>query len=109
MSRRPNWSACSTPAEPTNNNPLTRSINRGATPGSKEDVYRYMPWRAPGTAIPADPCGVAGGDQHGVKQTAGGEYYPTKHASIGDLGSITLKPFFSGAQWKAGSVVEASW
>ena len=93
----------------TNNDPLTRSINRGAAAGSKEDVYRYMPWRAPGTAIPADPCGVAGGDQHGIKQTAGGEYFPTKHAKIGDLGSKTLQPFFSGAEWSAGSVVEVSW
>ena len=55
--------------------------------GSQEDVYKFMPWRAPGTAIPADPCGVAGGDQHGVKQTAGGEYFATKHAKLGDHGS----------------------
>ena len=54
-----------------------------------------MPWRAPGTAGVADPCGVAGGDQHGVKQTAGGEYYPTKNAKLGDLGSkvhLSLPP-----------------
>ena len=110
MSRRPNWSSCPKPtATPTNNDPRTRSINRGAKSGTPEDVYKFMPWRAPGTARPADACGVAGGDQHGVKQTAGGEYYPTKHAKIGDLGSRTLQPFFSGANWKAGSVVEASW
>jgi len=109
MSRRPGWSSCDTPAAPTNNSPQTRSINRGAAAGSPEDVYRYMPWRAPGTAIPADPCGVAGGDQHGIKQTAGGEYYSTVHAKIGDKGSKTLAPYYSGANWKAGSVVEASW
>ena len=108
MSRHPNYSACGTPAISTNNAVRTRTINRGATPGSKEDVYRYMPWRAPGSAVPADPCGVAGGDQHGVHQTAGGEYFPTKHAKIGDHGS-KLQPYFSGANWKAGSVVEASW
>jgi hypothetical protein len=50
---------------------------------------------------------VAGGDQHGKKQTAGGEYYPTKNAKLGDLGSVVLKPYFSGATWTAGSVVEA--
>ena len=68
-----------------------------------------MPWRAPGTAIPADPCGVAGGDQHGKRQTAGGEYYPTPNAKLGDLGSKVLAPYFSGATWAAGSVVNASW
>lgn len=73
MSRHPLYTACDKPGQSTNNDPRTRSINRGAVPGSKEDVYRYMPWRAPGSAIPADPCGVAGGDQHGVKQTAGGK------------------------------------
>jgi len=110
MSRRPNWSSCAAPTTlPTNNDPRTRSLNRGATAGSKEDVYKYMPWRAPGTAGVADPCGVAGGDQHGVKQTAGGEYYPTKNAKLGDLGSKVLKPFFSGANYKAGDVFEASW
>jgi len=109
MSRRPNYSMCKTNQMPTNNAVETRSINRGATPGSAEDVYKYMPWRAPGTAVPADPCGVAGGDQHGKKQTAGGEYYPTKNAKQGDKGSVVLKPYFSGANWTAGSVVEASW
>ena len=161
MSRRPNYSACSTPGVSTNNDPKTRSINRGATAGSEADVYRYMPWRAPGTAVPADPwcvpappaphpsrnapdlqiaagkqqqpasgrlrkclvpacvlrvaddallcSGVAGGDQHGVKQTAGGEYYETKHAKLGDLGSKTLKPYFSGANWKPGEIVNVSW
>ena len=97
-SRLPAYSSCATPGVATNNDPHTRSINRGAKPGSQEDVYRYMPWRSPGSAIPADPCGVAGGDQHGVKQTAGGEYYQTKHAKQGDRGS-NLKPYFSGASW----------
>jgi hypothetical protein len=60
MSRRPNYSTCNTSQAPTNNAVKTRSINRGAVPGSPEDVYKYMPWRAPGTAIPADPCGVSG-------------------------------------------------
>ena len=46
--------------------------------------------------------------RHGVKQTAGGEYYATKNAKLGDLGSKTLKPYFSGAVWKSGSVVEVS-
>jgi hypothetical protein len=53
--------------------------------------------------------GVAGGDQHGVKQTAGGEYFSTKHAKIGDLGSKQLQPYFSGANWRAGEAVNASW
>lgn len=110
MSRRPNWSSCENASTtPTNNSPHTRSLNRGAAAGSVEDVYKYMPWRAPGTAVPADPCGVAGGDQHGVRQAAGGEYFPTVHAKLGDKGSRVLPPSFSGADWKAGAVVNASW
>jgi hypothetical protein len=44
-----------------------------------------------------------------VKQTAGGEYYSTSHAKLGDLGSKVLPPYFSGATWSAGSVVNVSW
>ena len=56
MSRHPNWSACdNSTVAPTNNDPSTRSLNRGAVAGSVEDVYKFMPWRAPGTAEPADP------------------------------------------------------
>jgi len=110
MSRRPNWSSCAKPTvTATNNDPRTRSINRGAKAGSAEDVYKFFPWRAPGTAVPADPCGVAGGDQHGIHQAAGGEYFKTKHAQLGDKGSQVLKPFFSGARWAAGAVVNVSW
>jgi hypothetical protein len=110
MSRRPNWSSCdNSTTAPTNNSPRTRSINRGAAAGSVEDVYKYMPWRAPGTAGVPDPCGVAGGDQHGVHQAAGGEYFETEHAKAGDKGSAVLAPYFGGATWRAGQVVNASW
>jgi hypothetical protein len=68
-------------------------------------VYLNMPWRAPGSAVRSDPCGVAGGNA--VKQPNGGEYNPTQFAKQGDLGS-QLPPQLHGVVWRAGSVVEAS-
>jgi hypothetical protein len=53
MSRRPNWSSCDTPANATNNSPKTRSLNRGAVPGSPEDVCALRLLRAP--ALPRPP------------------------------------------------------
>ena len=39
--------------------------------GTKEDAYRYNPWRAPGYAPVVDPCGQAGGEYNG--QHIGGD------------------------------------
>ena len=36
-------------------------MNRGVTPGSADDYYRFNPWRSPGAAPTNDPCGMAGG------------------------------------------------
>ena len=47
-SRLPNFNSCDTTMKPTNNDPNTRTLNRGAVAGSPEDVYKFMPWRAPG-------------------------------------------------------------
>lgn len=33
------------PMEPTNNDPMTRTMNRDAKVGSVNDTYRYHPWR----------------------------------------------------------------
>ena len=45
----------------TNNDPYYRTMNRNVTALSKDDVYRWNPWRAPGAAPVYDACGMAGG------------------------------------------------
>merc|ERR1712216_180057 len=59
-----NWDHCGpsrkTPFKPTLD-PLYRSANRNATPGTAQDIWQYQPWRSPGLAPVSDPCGMAGG------------------------------------------------
>ena len=90
----------------TINKPEWRTINRDAPAGSDDDWTKFNPWRAPGAAPVYDPCGRASGGPH---MTGGhGEFTNTSYAKVGDLGS-QLPKLPSGAVWKAGSVVEASW
>lgn len=35
--------------------------NRGVEALTKDDIYQWNPWRAPGSAPVYDPCGMAGG------------------------------------------------
>ena len=49
---------CAKEFKATNCDPLTRSINRGATCGGPEDYYYYSPWRAPGEAPVFDAWSV---------------------------------------------------
>lgn len=65
-----------------------------------------MPWRAPGSAILNDACGIAGGSP--IHQGNGGEYYETRFAKQGDKGSQVLAPLATGVIWKAGTSVQAS-
>merc|ERR1712232_600561 len=93
-SRIANYNTCGTQMKPSNNDPHTRSINRHAVVGTPEDAYKFMPWRAPGTAILMDACGVAGGSPR--RQNNGGEYINTTFGKQGDLGSKVLKPLPNG-------------
>ena len=43
------------------------TMNRWAVEGSKNDSYRFNPWRAPGAAPVFDACGRAGGRRSGPK------------------------------------------
>merc|ERR550514_154321 len=52
--------SCSSPMEPTNNDPETRSWDPMGQ-SSHGDFTKYNPWRAPGKAPVVDPCGDAGG------------------------------------------------
>merc|ERR1719499_1046240 len=38
------------------------TANHNAEEGSVADIYKYNPWRAPGTAPVFDACGMAGGN-----------------------------------------------
>ena len=105
--------------EPTNNDPKTRTMNRDAAPGSKNDTYRYEvaiiprvltltsqyslvvhlrrahiarynPWRAPGYAPVFDPCGMAGGTPPQNAGPGEAKFAPTPWAKQGDLGSKVL-------------------
>lgn len=73
---------------------------------SKEDVTRFNPWRAPGTAPTFDPCGMAGGGPtFGVES---GAYNATTFAKQGDLGShLPENP--TGTVWKAGGLGLTGW
>ena len=76
------------------------------------DLYRYNPWRAPGTAPVFDPCGKAGGGvgPASAARPSGAAFFTnTSHNVLGDLGSEVLPPTPSMASWSRGAVVEATW
>ena len=76
--------------------PHIRTINTHAKCGSKDDVYYYAPWRAPGRAPVIDSCGVAGGRLPGQGQgSAGANYVTTPNAKLADPGS-KLPPLKTG-------------
>lgn len=73
---------------PTVCDPRLRTANTQAACGSKEDVYYYSPWRAPGAAPVIDACGMAGGRFPG--QGVGGAGAQFQNSSVmrqGDAGS----------------------
>ena len=82
---------CTTPKEPTVNSVRERTWNVHNR-SAKGDWTKYMPWRAPGSSIPIDPCGVATGftamgDHKRGKGPFGPSHYPN-----GAHGSTALKP-----------------
>ena len=87
--------------------PALRTYNQDAPCNTAADIYRYNPWRAPGSAPVFDSCGMAGG---GPKNMGGeAKYSPTRFAQVGALGSRVLPAAPTGVVWKAGSVVTAKW
>ena len=94
----------------TLNDPALRTVNVHAPAGSAADVYKFNPWRAPGSAPVFHPCGMAGGGPASVYRGKGGEaeYTNTSIARQGDLGSV-LPPAPSGTVFKRGSEVEVGW
>ena len=95
---------CGAGMKATNNDPATRTINRGAVAGSADDWTKFNPWRAPGHAPIYDPCGRASGGPHAT--SGKGEFTNTTYAKLGDLGSRVLPKYDTGTVWEAGSTVE---
>lgn len=87
--------------------PRYRTVNLNSTPGALDDIWKYNPWRAPGTAPVADSCGMAGGNT--VEVFNAGAYNATSNARQGDLGSQVLMPRPSGTVWKRGDVARTRW
>merc|ERR1719440_1107481 len=89
--------------------PRLRTVNTQAECGSRDDIYYYSPWRAPGSAPVIDACGVAGGRIPGQGiGGAGASFQNSSVAKMGDIGS-QLPPLHSGTVWEAGSSVEVGW
>lgn len=89
------------------------SMNRAAVESSNGDIFRYHPWRAPGSAPVTDACGMAGGT---IPKYAGPGHTFFSEVDIngstiklGDLGTKVLRKGPAAAIWKAGTVVEAKW
>ena len=87
------------------------TINRGAVEDSRDDVFRYHPWRAPGTAPVVDPCGQAGGKFKQTPMGGASVYTDTVLAKMGDMGSVVLPPVKDELQptWTAGTAVDVAW
>jgi len=106
--RYPNFDQC--PEERTAKPTLLKkywTANHNAEEGSVADIYKYNPWRAPGTAPVFDACGMAGGNT--VEVFNAGAYRQTKFAKQGDLGSMVLRPRPSGTVWRKGSLAKTRW
>ena len=94
------------------------TMNRGAPEDSGTDVYRFHPFRSPGSAPVTDPCGTAGGT--GPAHSGPGEaiFSPVRTrngttVSQGALGSVVLPRGPPTATWRVNptnqTVVEVSW
>ena len=70
-------------------------MNRNATAFSPEDIYQHNPWRAPGSAPSANPCGLAGGTPWLPEVSEAGDYTKTKYAHHGMAGT-ELPPMDTG-------------
>lgn len=110
MSGRRQVDLCNSGKKATVNDPSQRSVNRNATAGSANDIYKHNPWRAPGTAPVADVCGLAGGTPWGPNSPEAGDYVNTTYAHHGTVGS-TLGPLpnYTPPSWTIGGQAMVTW
>lgn len=92
----------------TLNDPKLRTVNRDAVAGSKYDIYRWNPWRAPGFAPVADACGLAGGTPWSGDAPEEGRYVNTSFAHHGMKGT-DLPMLDTGIIWTLGLEAEVTW
>jgi len=88
--------------EPTNNEPEFRTwdpLGQDEYP----DQHKYNPWRAPGKAPVADPCGIASGGNN----PGGYAAVPQGYAG-GAKGSVEL-PEQEATLWQAGGTAQVGW
>jgi len=103
-----NVSICNSTMQPTLPD-YARTMNLQAKAGSRDDVYRFNPWRAPGTAPTFDACGRAGGTSKENYGPGDAYFTDTVFAKGGELGSEVLPPAPSGTIWTTGAEVEVAW
>jgi len=89
--------------------PKYRTVNRNATAGSEQDIYKHNPWAAPGTAPVADACGLAGGTPWPQEVSEAGDYTTTKYAHHGMNGTKLAPLNSTSVKWKIGGVAEVTW
>ena len=92
-----------TPAASTNNDPATRSWNI-KDESVNGDWTKWNPWRSPGKAPVADPCGMASGYKPGAPKAGRipeGFAAWSKGSEVLQPGNVTV--------WKAGSHAEVAW
>eukprot|EP00041_Stephanoeca_diplocostata_P018737 m.395630 g.395630 ORF g.395630 m.395630 type:complete len:268 (-) comp21104_c0_seq1:75-878(-) len=108
ISGRRQTDLCKLGAKPTINNPKFRSLNRDQEAQSKFDIYQHNPWRWPGNAPVANPCGLAGGTPWGWDVSEEGVYYNTTYAHHGMAGT-DLPELPTGVVWTLGLEAEVTW
>jgi len=88
--------------EPTNNDPEFRTWDPH---GDSEcgDFTKYNPWRAPGKAPVADPCGVASGMRNPSSAAT------TPHGYTATSKGSEVLPETEPTYWKAGGIASVGW
>lgn len=95
---------CSTFLQPTNNDPHTRTEDP-----TDPTSYHYTPWRSPGHAPTADPCGLAGGTAPAHEGPGVAVFTANGVAKQGDKGSQVLAAGPPVETWRRGDSVEVAW
>ena len=90
------------------------TMNRRAVEDSPSDVFRFHPWRAPGSAPVEDACGMSGGTTAANAGPGEAVFSPESVGGStviaqGDLGAAVLPAGPETAVWTAGGRAEVRW
>eukprot|EP01052_Picozoa_sp_SAG31_P021484 SAG31_NODE_1664_length_7585_cov_10.994523_7_plen_256_part_00 len=89
--------------------PALRTLNVNAECGSREDIYYWSPWRAPGTAPVIDACGSAGGRHPGQGLGVAGASFQNSSVAFEGMAGSQLPAGPAQATWKRGAQVQVGW